>query len=333
MSENIFMKLETREKDLGIKRLAGKSEEPHVIRVSKEKAPEYITLSGWEQVSWRVMGNLAKRNISKYPRLEEDLLKAHMKMRPEELLAKAYMNTLICGITGVILFLLLIFITMRVNLLVLGLLLGVLAVVVLPIGIFYGTLGSAASRAKARAKDIDMRIASAMSFISAMSSADVNVDVIFKELSRQKVYGAIREEAEWITRDTEFLGLDILTALRRASLRTPSRKFQDFLQGVVTTSTSGGQLKPYFLVKAEQFEKENKLEMKKKMETLGLFAEMFVTVVVAFPLFLVVILAIMSLIGGGGMGVVMGIYVIVGVMVPAMQVLFIFIIRAMSQEV
>jgi flagellar protein FlaJ len=217
--------------------------------------------------------------------------------------------------------------------LVLGLLFGLLVLVILPIGALYGTMGSAASKAKSRGKDIDLRIASAMSFISAMSSADVNVDVIVKELSRQKVYGAIREEAEWITRDAEFLGLDILSSLKRASLRTPSRKFQDFLQGVVTTSTSGGQLKPYFLVKAEQFEKENKLDMKKKMETLGLMAEMFVTVVVAFPLFLVVILAIMSLIGGGGMGVVMSIYVIVGVMVPAMQVMFIWLIRGMSQEV
>src|SRR5207249_3966445 len=81
---------------------------------------------------------------------------------------------------------------------------------------------------------IDKKISGAMSFISAMASADVPVDVIFKELSKQTIYGEVAREAEWITRDTELLGLDILTAIRKASQRSPSAKFQDFLQGVVS---------------------------------------------------------------------------------------------------
>src|SRR5207245_1845471 len=170
-----------------------------------------------------------------------------------------------------------------------------------------GDEGRPATIAKKRAHKLDKRISGAMSFISAMASANVPVDVIFKELSKQTVYGEVAREAEWITRDTELLGLDILTAIRKAAQRSPSSKFQDFLQGVVTTSTSGGQLKPYFLVKAEQFEKEDRLEMRKKMETLGMLAESFVTVVVAFPLFL-------------------------GLMIPMSQFGFIFVIWNMEQE-
>jgi flagellar protein FlaJ len=188
--------------------------------------------------------------------------------------------------------------------------------------------------AKKRGHKIDKRISGSMSFISAMASADVPVDVIFKELSKQIVYGEVAREAEWITRDTELLGLDILTAIRTAASRSPSSKFQDFLQGVVTTSTSGGQLKPYFLVKAEQFEKEDRLEMRKRMETLGMLAESFVTVVVAFPLFLVVIMAIMALISKGSSGfVVTLLYVVVGLMIPLSQFGFIFVIWNMEQEV
>ena len=61
-----------------------------------------------------------------------------------------------------------------------------------------------------------------MSFVSAMSSADVNIDQIFKELGRQKIYGEVAEEAAWITRDTELLGVDILTAIRNGAQRSPS---------------------------------------------------------------------------------------------------------------
>ncbi len=202
-------------------------------------------------------------------------------------------------------------------------------------GLPVGYHGKPAGMAKKRGRKIDKKISGAMSFVSAMASADVPVDVIFKELSKQTIYGEVAREAEWITRDTELLGLDILTALRKAAQRSPSSKFSDFLQGVVTTSTSGGQLKPYFLVKAEQFEKEDRLEMRKKMETLGMLAESFVTVVVAFPLFLVVIMAIMALITKDPTGsgfVVTLLYVVVGLMIPMSQFGFIFVIWNMEQE-
>ena len=101
----------------------------------------------------------------------------------------------------------------------------------------------------------------------------------------------------------------------------------------LTTSTSGGQLKPYFLLKAEQFEKEDRLEMRTKMETLGMLAESFVTVVVAFPLFLVVIMAIMALISKGGTGFILELlYVVVALMIPLSQFGFIFVIWNMEQE-
>ena len=146
------------------------------------------------------------------------------------------------------------------------------------------------------------------------------------------MYGEIASEAEWITRDTELLGIDILTAIRRGAARSPSTKFSDFLQGVVTTSTSGGQLKPFFVMKAEQFEKENKLELKSTMETLSMLAESFVTVVVAFPLFLVVILAIMAIIGGNAANTTMILFLVIGLMIPISQFGFIFVIWNISQE-
>jgi hypothetical protein len=168
----------------------------------------------------------------------------------------------------------------------------------------------------------------------SLSRNDVNVDVIFKELAKQDIYDEIKTEAEWITRDTELLGIDILTAINKAAQRTPSVKFQEFLQGVVTTSRSGGQLKPYFLQKAEQFEKEGKLELRSQMETLGLMAESFVTVVVAFPLFLVVIMAIMAIVpgGGGGGSTVLLLEAVIGLMIPFSQFGFIFFIWNMTKE-
>jgi len=314
-----------------------------LIRLPKGAKPVTVPLTSFQEFCWRVMGPFVLSRYRENQDLEDDLVKAHIRMRPEEYLAVAWMTITILAVAsavlalvfGLLLFALAVDIETLIILLVViagvPLLLGYIVFFGFPGGILYR--GKPASAAKKRAKKIDARITSAMSFISAMASADVPVDVIFKELSRQTVYGEVAKEAEWITRDTELLGVDILTAIKRGAGRSPSAKYQDFLQGVVTTSTSGGQLKPYFLLKAEQYEREDRLEMRKKMETLGMLAEAFVTVVVAFPLFLVVIMAIMALISKGNSGfVVTLLYAVVGGMIPLSQFGFIFVIWNMEQE-
>jgi flagellar protein FlaJ len=308
---------------------------PHTIRLVKGAVPDYIKLSQFQDLSWRTMGKYAKTKTDHLQQLDDSLLKAHMKIRPEEYLAYVLMATLVSAIIGIAIAIVvgvLIFGILGVTLL-LRILVAGLAIGLLPVMAYILLLGGPGGKAKSRGRDIDKRIAAAMSFISAMASADVNIDVIFKELSRQKVYGEISQEAAWITRDTELLGSDILTAIKKAAKRSPSAKFQDFLQGVITTSTSGGQLKPYFLLKAEEYQKENKLALKSQMETLGMLAESFVTVVVAFPLFLVLILAIMAIVGGGDPDFMMlMLYVIVLGMIPVSQFGFIFVIWNMSKE-
>lgn len=313
----------------------GETMGPHAIKLEKGAVPDYIKLTKFQDLAWRTMGRYAKTKTNSLQQLDDSLLKAHMKIRPEEYLAYVFMAAIVTAIVGVIIGIVVgvvLFGLMGVGI-VMRILVALLASVLLPIMALMMLKGSPAGKAKGRGRDIDKRIAAAMSFISAMASADVNIDVIFKELSRQKAYGEISHEAAWITRDTELLGSDILTAIRKAAKRSPSTKFQDFLQGVITTSTSGGQLKPYFLLKADEYAKENKLALKAQMETLGMLAESFVTVVVAFPLFLVLILAIMAVVGGGDPGfMVMMLYLIVIGMIPISQFGFIFVIWNMSKE-
>ena len=337
---DIFARLEASKKSyLKTKRAEEKPEivGPHVVRLPQGAIPDYIKLTKYQEFCWRTLGAFVKLKAKPNPKLEQSLLQAHMKMRTEEYVAYVWMTTILVGaVAGVVAVLMggiiLSFLQVDAALVLVGL---VLMVAVPPVLTYVVLISQPASKAKRRGRDIDKRIAPAMSFISAMASADVNVDVIFKELSRQEIYGEIRDEAEWITRDTELLGIDILSAINNAAQRTPSSRFQEFLQGVVTTSTSGGQLKPYFLQKAEQFEKEGKLEMRSQLETLGLMAESFVTVVVAFPLFLVVIMAIMAIVPGGGGSSDMTItllYAVVGLMIPISQFGFIFFIWNITKE-
>lgn len=320
------------------------------VRVKRGEQPTHSPLTGFQQWAWRMFRRRVAR-MPPNPLLEENLVKAHRRIRPDEYLAQAYGVRLIATVVllgvGVVLAALLVP-AMFPGFALLSALNGTGSAAALPLVVsaglvvlmglagWFGVFGLMkslpGSAAKGRGRDIDRRISPAMSFVSAMSSADVNIDQIFHELARQRIYGQVAEEAAWITRDTELLGVDILTAIKNGASRTPSKRFQDFLQGVVTTATSGGQLKPYFLTKAEQYERENKLETLQRVETMGLLAETFVTVVVAFPLFLVIIIAIFAIIGGGGPTMITVLWGIVGGMIPVAQFGFIYFMYMIAQE-
>ncbi len=308
-------------------------EAPRPVRVAKGQQPAHSDLNPFQQWCWKTFKErVASKPVD--PMLEENLLKAHLRLRGDEYMAYVYGSTVIAGmglaVAGVALFVFL-DLVLGVGLLV-GLLVGVLLPCLTP-AFYFIFANQPAAAAKKRGTEIDKRISIAMNFMSAMASADVNIDQIFKELSdQQRIYGAVADEAAWITRDTELLGVDILTAIKQGALRSPSKRFQDFLQGVVTTATSGGQLKPYFLLKAEQYERENKLAGLQRTETMGLMAEVFVIAVVAFPLFLIIILAIFAIIGGNGSLVLTLLWVIVGIMIPAIEGLFIFFMNAFATE-
>jgi flagellar protein FlaJ len=307
-------------------------EPARTVRVKRGDQPTHSPLSAFEQFAWRTFRDRVTAKAPD-PALEDNLLKAHMRIRADEYMAKVYATTLIVAVALAVVGLLLGTLLSAGSGLVIGAVIGL----IIPVGGTFGAYmvlkGLPGSKASSRGKNIDRRISASMSFVSAMASADVNIDQIFKELARQKIYGDVAEEAAWITRDTELLGLDILTAIKNGAARTPSKRFQDFLQGVVTTATSGGQLKPYFLVKAEQYERENKLESLQRVETMGLLAETFVTVVVAFPLFLVIIIAIFAIIGGSGAFMIEILWAIVGLMIPMSQIGFIFFMYSLALEI
>jgi archaeal flagellar protein FlaJ len=309
--------------------------ETRTVRVKRGEQPSRAPLTPFQQWAWTRFKDRVKMGPAE-ALLEDNLIKAHMRMRAEEYLAwvtaVTFVTAAALAVAGVVLGVLIYLSGTGIGNLIFALLVGVM----IPVG---GTgltnvllKSTPASNAKRRGAEIDRKIGAAMSFVSAMASADVNIDQIFRDLAQEKIYGAVAEEAAWITRDTELLGVDILSAIRAGANRTPSKRFQDFLQGVVTTATSGGQLKPYFLLKAEQYQRENKLDVLRRTETMGLLAETFVTVVVAFPLFLVIIIAIFAIIGSGGGGLLEILWGIIGAMIPAFQFVFILYMQGLAAE-
>ncbi len=190
--------------------------------------------------------------------------------------------------------------------------------------------GSAISK---RRKNIDTRLPMALAYIATMASADVPIESIMYELGKSPQYGEISKEARTISASSRLFGNDIVTALREESKYSPSLKFAEFLTGITSTVTSGGSLKDYFTMKAKQFQSELSTLIKQNSESVGVLAESYVTVGVAFPLMMIVILGILAAISSSAGGVVTVLYLIVLMMVPMITFVFAFLIQSTIKEV
>jgi flagellar protein FlaJ len=168
-----------------------------------------------------------------------------------------------------------------------------------PVGIGLYYLGLPASKAKSRGKNIDRHLPYATNFINTMSVAGISPGEIFETLSTIELYGGIQKEAKKIATEINMMGIDTITALKNAILISPSVKFKEFIQGMLGVIQSGSELGPYFDRCVEKYMQNDLVERKRSLESLAVMAESFVVTVIAFPLFLVIIISIMGMTSGG----------------------------------
>ena len=171
------------------------------------------------------------------------------------------------------------------------------ALVPLVIGLVYIQLPS--SKAKTRGKNIDRYLPYVANFINTMSVAGISPSEIFGTLSGIELYGEVQKEAKKITTEIELMGIDAITALKNSIAISPSKKWKEFIQGIIGVIQSGSELGPYFDRCVDRYMSEDLDERKKNLDTLAVMAESFVVTVVAFPLFLLIIITIMGLTSGG----------------------------------
>ena len=177
------------------------------------------------------------------------------------------------------------------------LILSITSLIPIVIGMVYIQLPT--SKAKSRGKNIDRHLPYVANFVNTMSAAGISPSEIFGTLAGIELYGEVQKEAKKITTEIELMGIDMITALKNAIVISPSKKFKEFIQGIIGVVQSGSELAPYFERCVDRYMYEDLEERKKNLDSLAIMAESFVVTVVAFPLFLVIIISIMGLTSGG----------------------------------
>jgi flagellar protein FlaJ len=290
-----------------------------------------MALTQIDRFAYNLFGSRTRTREKDLAKLDEALRRAQMPVRSEAYLAKVWLYTAITAVASLVFGVFII--AFLVSALRLPAVTWVFIVFIPPMAAYIGyvaMLSTPGSNAKKRGKDINLRLPYATNYIAAMASAGVIPAEIFKSLAKQHIYGEVAKEAAMIYKDLEVHGKDIISALRRAIDRCPSVKFQEMLQGAITTTSSGGDLTAYFRQKASRYQWENRVEQKTFIETMGLMAETYVTAAVAGPLFLLVMVAIIVLMGSGTMT---QLQLIIYLLLPVINLGFMFGLKSMIPAV
>lgn len=186
--------------------------------------------------------------------------------------------------------------------------------------------------ARGRAIKIDAMLSHATAFMFALSKGGIETIEIFRLLSRQKgEYGEISTEAGAIVRGVEYLGYGPLAAIRDVARTTPSAKLRDFLGLLASVLETGADLPGFFAEKCRQYYSEATSVQKRFLDTLGLLAEVYVVLLGLGPLLAIIILLLMSMMGGSFY--TGPIFLIVYLLVPFASAFFITLISRLSPPV
>ena len=308
-----------------------------------------MALTGFETFSRVLLGWLGRLLTKDSIGLRNDLVKARIPLLAEDYMASSIMQVIVTFVGGVLFVLFLLsFLIPQIEMMenpstgenfsvsttvqyaIIGILVFALPALVGLIQLF--TPGWVAS---SRATNMDRQIPYAASYVSALAAANATPSQTFKSLARNKdIYGEISNEAAWIFHSMEFIGRDLVTTLKEAVDRTPSERFAEFIQGIIGTVTSGGNLKLYFLNRSEYYAQQNRVHVKDILQQMALFSEAYVVVAVALPIFAMIIAVITFWVSGAGMQLEeIHMYLLVFGGFPIIQIIFSGLFYSLSMEI
>lgn len=172
-------------------------------------------------------------------------------------------------------------------------------------------------RRSLRRQEIDVVLPHGIVFMYAMRHGGTSLFETFRALADAgESYGEVSDEFEMIVNDMELFGTDMHTAIRNARRLTPSSRLERFFDDLLSVLESGGDVTVFLEEETETYLRESREEQENFLDTISLMAEIFVVLFVAAPVFIIVTLVVIDILGGSGFNLVL--FLVYGAMPLAM---------------
>lgn len=144
---------------------------------------------------------------------------------------------------------------------------------------------------------IEQELPFAVIQMSAIAGSGIEPSKIFQIIGQSKEYPYLRKEIRKVLNEINIYGYDLVTALNNVSKGTPSTKLAELYAGLSTTISTGGDLRGYFEKRSESLLLSYRLEREKYAKTAETFMDIYISVVIATPMILLLLLVMLSISG------------------------------------
>ncbi|AKB66349.1 type II secretion system F family protein [Methanosarcina mazei] len=297
-----------------------------------------MTYTSVDEMAYRAFGNFFYKNKESFQELKVKMRHSHIPKSVDQYLASVLMYSIFAGVIGGLFGLWLGLKTFgdpvsRLSLFVdstragfaeeylylLALLVAILSFIISSLIIFGVAYIYPYFQADIRKACIDKSMLPAVTYMYALTKGGMSIYDVFRSLSRYThIFGTSAEEISYIVRDMDYLGKDFITALKEAKERTPSERFKDFVDGLILVSSSG-TITGYIKNKSEQYQDMAEMANRNLLKTLDVLAEVYVTVLVAGPLFIMTTLIVLQFFRPASAQIL---YMLIYIIIPLATLLF-----------
>ena len=170
--------------------------------------------------------------------------------------------------------------------------------------------------------------------MAAIAGSNIGAVRLFEILSESNEYPNIGFELKKVLNQVKVFGYNVTNSLKNVASKTRNIKLSELLGGIATNISTGGQLKSYLEKKSESFLVDYKLERQKYIDLAGTFLDIYISILIAAPLILILLLMVMSMIGANflGLGLTEIIFISI-VAIVVLNIIFIIVLNIKQPEI
>lgn len=170
-------------------------------------------------------------------------------------------------------------------------------VIVIPVLTFLAFYFYPLTEKRSIASKINQELPFVAIHMSAIAGSGVEPSKIFSIVVTSKEYPNTRKEIKKLLNEINIYGYDLVTALKNSASVTSSAKLAELFKGLAMTITSGGSLKEFLDKRADSLIFDYKIEREKYTHTAETFMDIYISVVIAAPMIMTMLLVMISLTG------------------------------------
>lgn len=197
------------------------------------------------------------------------------------------------------------------------------------VAVYYAIISYPKLEMRSRKRFIEASMYEMVSFMYALHHCGATLYASVHSIAKYAdFYGDAAKEFRQVVSDMDFCGYDQFTAIQRLADTTPSDKLRFFLSELSSTYRSIGNAEVFLHGKLQEMQKESEVAQRSYLSSLGAIAEMYITLFVAGPLFVVIVIMVIGLISGSDP---MILAIVVYLMLPIGTVIFLLLLDALGQ--